>query len=193
MALGCRASAIIYRKTRVYGDYQWIIAINSSARPLTLQPNATPSLNARSQTNRANNHVFFQFLFPFLEFWQVCLLYCQHTKIPNSNYKIIKKRKKCPFPFWHPWWTNNTNYEERAGLCKISVVVLVVAKRMAYAKFVRVKYLTLWKTGRCSPDVLSLPSNAFALLSQQILEVKHFSELQVIFPWNILKHPKLWI
>ena len=43
VALGCRASAIIYRKTRVYGDYQWIIAINASARPLTLQPNATPS------------------------------------------------------------------------------------------------------------------------------------------------------
>ena len=43
VALGCRASAIIYRKTRVYGDYQWIIAINASARPLTLQPNATPT------------------------------------------------------------------------------------------------------------------------------------------------------
>ena len=42
VALGCRASAIIYRKTRVYGDYQWIIAINASARPLTLQPIATP-------------------------------------------------------------------------------------------------------------------------------------------------------
>ena len=44
VALGCRASAIIYRKTRVYGDYQWIIAINASTRPLTLQPNATPSM-----------------------------------------------------------------------------------------------------------------------------------------------------
>ena len=42
VALGCRASAIIYRKTRVYGDYQWIIAINASIRPLTLQPIATP-------------------------------------------------------------------------------------------------------------------------------------------------------
>ena len=42
VALGCRVSAIIYRKTWVYGDYQWIIAINASARPLTLHPNATP-------------------------------------------------------------------------------------------------------------------------------------------------------
>ena len=42
VVLGCRASAIIYRKTQVYGDYQWIIAINASTRPLTLQPNATP-------------------------------------------------------------------------------------------------------------------------------------------------------
>ena len=43
VALGCWASAIIYRKTRVYGDYQWIIAINVNTRPLTLQPNATPN------------------------------------------------------------------------------------------------------------------------------------------------------
>ena len=89
---------------------------------------------------------FFQFLykFPFFESWQVCLLHCQDTKIPNSNYKTIKKRKKCHFPFWHPWWTN-IRYEynkEWAGLCKISVVVLVVAKQMAFAKFVRAKYLT---------------------------------------------------
>ena len=42
VALSCRASAIIYRKTRVYGDYQWIIAIKASTRPLTLQPIATP-------------------------------------------------------------------------------------------------------------------------------------------------------
>ena len=41
VALGCRASAIIYRKTRVYGDYQWIIAINATTRQLTLQPIAT--------------------------------------------------------------------------------------------------------------------------------------------------------
>ena len=46
VALGCRASAIIYSKTRVYGDYQWIIAINASIRPLTLQPIATPNLYA---------------------------------------------------------------------------------------------------------------------------------------------------
>ena len=45
VALGCRASAIIYRKIRVYGDYQWIIAINASARPLTLQPNPIPNDN----------------------------------------------------------------------------------------------------------------------------------------------------
>ena len=41
MALGCRASAIIYQNTRVYGNYQLIIAINASARQLTVQPNAT--------------------------------------------------------------------------------------------------------------------------------------------------------
>ena len=38
-----QASAIIYRKTRVYGNYQWVIVINASIRSLTLQPNATPS------------------------------------------------------------------------------------------------------------------------------------------------------
>ena len=43
MALGCRASAIIYQNTRVYSDYQLIIAINASARQLTVQPNATPT------------------------------------------------------------------------------------------------------------------------------------------------------
>ena len=42
MALGCRASAIIYQNTRVYGNYQLIIAIN---RQLTLQPNATPNVD----------------------------------------------------------------------------------------------------------------------------------------------------
>ena len=41
MALGCRASAIIYQNTRVYGDYQLIIAINASTRQLTVEPNAT--------------------------------------------------------------------------------------------------------------------------------------------------------
>ena len=41
VALGCRASAIIYQNTRVYGDYQLIIAMNASARQLTVQPNAT--------------------------------------------------------------------------------------------------------------------------------------------------------
>ena len=41
VALGCRASAIIYQNTRVYGDYQLVIAINASARQLTVQPNAT--------------------------------------------------------------------------------------------------------------------------------------------------------
>ena len=41
VALGCRASAIIYQNTRVYGDYQLIIAINTSTRQLTVQPNAT--------------------------------------------------------------------------------------------------------------------------------------------------------
>ena len=45
VALGCRASAIIYRKTRVYGDYLLLIALNASTRQLTLQPNATPSSN----------------------------------------------------------------------------------------------------------------------------------------------------
>ena len=43
VALGCRASAIIYQNTRVYGDYQLIIAINASTRQLTVQPNATSS------------------------------------------------------------------------------------------------------------------------------------------------------
>ena len=43
MALGCRASAIIYQNTRVYGDYQLIIAINASTRQLTVEPNATSS------------------------------------------------------------------------------------------------------------------------------------------------------
>ena len=41
VALGCRASAIIYRNTRVYGDYQLVIAINASTRQLTVQPIAT--------------------------------------------------------------------------------------------------------------------------------------------------------
>ena len=36
VALGCRASAIIYQNTRIYGDYQLIIAINASARQLTV-------------------------------------------------------------------------------------------------------------------------------------------------------------
>ena len=43
VALDCRASAIIYQNTRVYGDYQLIIAINASARQLTVQ-NATPNV-----------------------------------------------------------------------------------------------------------------------------------------------------
>ena len=46
MAIGCkvncRVSAII-QSTRVYSDYQLIIAINASARQLTVQPNATPT------------------------------------------------------------------------------------------------------------------------------------------------------
>ena len=46
VALGCRASAIIYQNTPVNGDYQLIIAINASARQLTVQPNATPNLDA---------------------------------------------------------------------------------------------------------------------------------------------------
>ena len=45
MVLGCRVSAIIYQNTRVYGDYQLIIAINASARQLTVQPNATSTEN----------------------------------------------------------------------------------------------------------------------------------------------------
>ena len=43
VALGCRASAISYKNTRVYGDYPLIIAINAGVRQLTVQPNATPS------------------------------------------------------------------------------------------------------------------------------------------------------
>ena len=42
VAVGCRASAIVYQNTRVYGDYPLIIAINASTRQLTVQPNATP-------------------------------------------------------------------------------------------------------------------------------------------------------
>ena len=34
VALGCRASAIIYKNTRVYGDYPLIIAINASTQQL---------------------------------------------------------------------------------------------------------------------------------------------------------------
>ena len=43
VALGCRASAIIYQNTRVYGNYQLIIAIKASTRQSTVQPNATSS------------------------------------------------------------------------------------------------------------------------------------------------------
>ena len=43
VALGCRASPIIYQNTQVYGDCQLIIAINASIRQLTVQPNATSS------------------------------------------------------------------------------------------------------------------------------------------------------
>ena len=46
MALNCQASAIIYKNTWVYGDYQLIIAINASTRQLTVQPIATSSVNA---------------------------------------------------------------------------------------------------------------------------------------------------
>ena len=49
MALGCRASAIIYQNTRVYGDYQLIIAINASTRQLTVEPNATSTNQAQIQ------------------------------------------------------------------------------------------------------------------------------------------------
>ena len=45
VALGCRANAIIYQNTRVYGDYQLIIAINASTRQLTVQPNATSNFH----------------------------------------------------------------------------------------------------------------------------------------------------
>ena len=48
VALGCRASAIIYQNTRVYGDYQLIIAINASAWQLTVQPNATPRIHSHN-------------------------------------------------------------------------------------------------------------------------------------------------
>ena len=43
VAIGCRASAIIYKNTRVYGNYQLIIAINASPQ-LTLQPIATSNI-----------------------------------------------------------------------------------------------------------------------------------------------------
>ena len=49
MALGCQASAIIYQNTRVYGDCQLIIAINASARQLTVQPNATPNIYGKNE------------------------------------------------------------------------------------------------------------------------------------------------
>ena len=42
VAPGCRASAIIYQNTRVYGNYPLKLAINASTRQLTVQPNATP-------------------------------------------------------------------------------------------------------------------------------------------------------
>ena len=49
VALGCQASAIIYQNTRVYGDYQLIIAINASTRQLTVEPNATSTNQAQIQ------------------------------------------------------------------------------------------------------------------------------------------------
>ena len=51
VALGCRASAIIYQNTPVNGDYQLIIAINASTRQLTMQPNATPSTHVQMVQN----------------------------------------------------------------------------------------------------------------------------------------------
>ena len=51
VALGCRASAIIYQNTRVYGDYQLIIAINASTWQLTVQPNATSNIHIHTHTH----------------------------------------------------------------------------------------------------------------------------------------------
>ena len=57
VALGCWASAIIYKNTWVYGDYQLIIAINASTRQLTVQPSATS--NAHISTKHEPSIVTF--------------------------------------------------------------------------------------------------------------------------------------
>ena len=51
VALGCRASAIIYQNIRVYGDYQLIIAIYASTRQLTVEPNATSTKHVAFDIN----------------------------------------------------------------------------------------------------------------------------------------------
>ena len=54
VALGYRASAIIYQNIRFYGDCPLIIAINASTRQLTVQPNATPRNYATSGAQIVN-------------------------------------------------------------------------------------------------------------------------------------------
>ena len=95
LELGCWASAIIYRKTRVYGDYQWIIAINASTRPLTLRPIATPSTYVS-----AGSHVSPKFgqNAKFTTFLKVNLDREMSTKLWNLNFW---KRKRQHSQTWN--------------------------------------------------------------------------------------------
>ena len=58
VALGCRASAIIYQNTRVYGDYQLIIAINASTRQLNVEPNATSTENMPEDMREESSNMY---------------------------------------------------------------------------------------------------------------------------------------
>ena len=61
----------------------------------------------------------------------------QDTKLQLQDDRKTQKNVIFPFGILDEQILN-TNNKERAGLCKI----LVVAKQMAFAKFVRAKYLT---------------------------------------------------
>ena len=92
VALGCWASAIIYRKTRVYGDYQWIISINASTRPLTLQPNATPSMYMYLHKTWKNSSVELKFIL----FQSKDLTVCWSDGNLSSNYQQVLRRGEGP-------------------------------------------------------------------------------------------------
>ena len=92
VVLGCRASAIIYRKTQVYGDYQWIISINASTRPLTLQPNATPSMYMYLHKTWKNSSVELKFIL----FQSKDLAVCWSDGNLSSNYQQVLRRGEGP-------------------------------------------------------------------------------------------------